>query len=113
MKLMNPTNFIFIGLRNQHENTALVKVEGCTSKGDSEWYIGKRCAYVYRVSQTSSNFFINMTTYFQCQFFLVFHSFDDILYVNFVVLGLYEYRMEVSAKIVNLNIFKRAKSGKM
>ena len=43
-----------IGLRNQHENTALVKVEGCGSKADSEWYIGKRCAYVYRVSQTPS-----------------------------------------------------------
>ena len=37
------------GLRNQHENTALVKVEGCDGKGDAEWYVGKRCAYVYRV----------------------------------------------------------------
>ena len=43
--------FSFKGLRNQHENTALVKVEGCANKDDSKWYIGKRCAYVYRVSQ--------------------------------------------------------------
>ena len=40
----------FSGLRNQHENTALVKVEGCANKDDSAWYVGKKCAYVYRVS---------------------------------------------------------------
>lgn len=37
------------GLRNQHVNTALLKVEGCEGKGDADWYVGKRCAFVYRV----------------------------------------------------------------
>lgn len=37
------------GLRNQHENTALLKVDGCDSKADSWFYVGKRVAYVYRV----------------------------------------------------------------
>lgn len=37
------------GLRNQHENTALLKVDGCDSKSDSWFYVGKRVAYVYRV----------------------------------------------------------------
>ena len=46
--------FSFKGLRNQHENTALVKVEGCANKDDSKWYIGKRCAYVYRVSPNTN-----------------------------------------------------------
>merc|ERR1711981_180299 len=30
------------GLRNQHENTALLKVEGCAGKDDSKWYVGKK-----------------------------------------------------------------------
>jgi len=36
------------GQRNQHENTALLQLEGCAKKEDAKWYIGKRCAYVYK-----------------------------------------------------------------
>jgi large subunit ribosomal protein L35Ae len=37
------------GLRNQHENTALLKVEGCTKKRHSWFYVGKHCVFVYKV----------------------------------------------------------------
>ena len=39
------------GLRAQHETTALLRVEGAKNKDDGKYYVGKRCAYVYKVSE--------------------------------------------------------------
>ncbi|XP_022194265.2 60S ribosomal protein L35a [Nilaparvata lugens] len=36
------------GLRNQHENTALLKVQGCEDKPSSWYYVGKKCVFVYK-----------------------------------------------------------------
>merc|ERR1712141_930315 len=41
------------GLLNQHEQTSLLRIEGVKTKTDTEFYLGKRVAYVYRVSKSS------------------------------------------------------------
>ena len=36
------------GMRNQHENTALLKLENVKEAESAKWYAGKRVCYIYR-----------------------------------------------------------------
>jgi len=39
------------GQRNQTEHCSLIRIDGVNTKKDTDFYLGKRVAYVYRVSK--------------------------------------------------------------
>merc|ERR1711915_78619 len=41
------------GLKQQHENQAIVKLEGVADKNEAQWYSGKRVAYVYKAEKNT------------------------------------------------------------
>lgn len=46
------------GQRTQHEQTALLAIQGCKDRKSATWYHGKRVAYIYRKknAQTGINY---------------------------------------------------------
>merc|ERR1712063_169441 len=50
------------GLRNQHENTSLLQIEGCSTKEDAWFYVGKKCAFVYKGKRYSPSWWLRSSS---------------------------------------------------
>jgi large subunit ribosomal protein L35Ae len=45
---------IFRGRRNQYEHTSVLKIDGVNDKAGSDFYLGKKVAYIYKAQKDST-----------------------------------------------------------